>query len=86
MCTLDTYFNDQHTVMSFPGLLKCLIIPKSLDRLLQAWAFSLSKDIHFAHFSLSLLPVMKENKSHPYTSSLDNKFDSKIEILQWCNI
>ena len=36
MYILDTYFNDQHTVMGFPGLIKSLIIPKGLDRKLQA--------------------------------------------------
>jgi len=36
MYILDTYFHDQHTVMGFPGLIKCLITPKSLDSPLQA--------------------------------------------------
>lgn len=45
MYILDMYFNDQHTVMGFSGLIKCLNMPKSLDRplqateLLQVWAF-----------------------------------------------
>lgn len=68
MCTLDTYFNDQHTVMRFPGLVKCLIIPKSEDRLLwvsyrksELLAYVVYRDT-FAHFGLPLLPVMKDKQ------------------------